>query len=62
MYQMFNYVSAFNQPLSFDTSKVKDMRLMFLGASSLSAVNRLSIRCAWANPCVNTSAFGLAGY
>ena len=47
MYQMSNYASAFNQPLSFDTSKVKDMRLMFLGASFLSAVNRLSIRCAW---------------
>eukprot|EP00964_Phaeocystis_antarctica_P078497 scaffold48818_cov29-Phaeocystis_antarctica.AAC.1 len=62
MERMFHYASAFNQPLRFDTSKVEDMHLMFLGASSLSAVNRLSIRCAWANSCVDTSAFGLAGY
>ena len=101
------YASAFNQPLSFDTSSVNDMRYMFrvrsaraLGpqalsrapcmptlppstlspasrhahlappiiytppfrlpqyANSLSAPNKLLIRCAW----VGTAAFASAGF
>ena len=57
----------FNQPLSsFNTSKVTDMRQMFAvrpfdsrqSASSLSADNKLAIRCAWAD----TAAFDAAGY
>merc|ERR1712194_659971 len=50
---MFGYASAFNQPLSFDTSKVTGMYGMFWRANSLSAANKLLIRCAWAG----TSAF-----
>ena len=34
MYQMFNNARAFNQPLSFDTSSVTDMRYMFYVRSS----------------------------
>jgi len=34
------------------------MNAMFYGANSLSAANKLSIRCAW----VGTSAFTSAGY
>ena len=33
MYKMLNGASAFNQPLSFDTSSVKSMYRMFSGAS-----------------------------
>ena len=55
---MFYYASAFNQPLSFDTSRVTNMGRMFDGANSLSAANKLLIRCAWAG----TSAFASAGY
>merc|ERR1712194_135661 len=58
MYWMFIRASAFNQPLSFDTSKVTDMDGMFMGADSLSAANKLLIRCAWAG----NSAFTSAGY
>eukprot|EP00964_Phaeocystis_antarctica_P007001 scaffold3785_cov57-Phaeocystis_antarctica.AAC.1 len=36
--------SAFNQPLSFDTSSVTYMGLMF-ASTSLSAANKLLIRC-----------------
>merc|ERR1712194_893580 len=50
--------SKFNQPLSFDTSSVTSMTEMFKGANSLSAANKLLIRCAWAE----TSAFPSAGY
>jgi len=60
---MFYRATAFNQPLlSFDTSRVTDMGFMFEDVSSLSDANKLLIRCAWANPCVATSAFGRAGY
>ena len=49
----------FSQPLSFDTSRVTHMGArMFEGAASLSAANKLLIRCAWAG----TSAFASAGY
>merc|ERR1712194_2938 len=34
MYGMFHYASAFNQPLSFDTSSVTAMGFMFSGASA----------------------------
>merc|ERR1711935_116245 len=34
MYAMFAYAAAFNQPLSFDTSKVTDMVNMFTSASA----------------------------
>ena len=40
--------TAFNQPLSFDTSSVTTMGIMFYNANSLSAANKLLIRCAWA--------------
>ena len=55
---MFYSASAFNQPLSFDTSSVTPMSGMFNYATSLSAANKLLIRCAWAG----TSAFASAGY
>jgi len=55
---MFFFASAFNQPLSFDTSSVTDMSYMFVGANKLSAPNKLLIRCAWAG----TAAFASAGY
>merc|ERR1719149_245534 len=55
---MFQYATVFNQPLSFDTSSVTDMRGMFYVANSLSAANKLLIRCAWAG----TSAFASTGY
>merc|ERR1712106_955089 len=58
---MFWVAVAFNQPLSFDTSSVTGssaMDDMFSGASSLSATNKLIIRCAWAD----TMAFASAGY
>merc|ERR1711935_66325 len=58
---MFWVAAAFNQPLSFDTSSVTGssaMDDMFSGASSLSATNKLIIRCAWAD----TMAFASAGY
>merc|ERR1712085_164198 len=55
---MFRRASTFNQPLSFDTSKVTTMVYMFYDANSLSAANKLLIRCAWAG----TSAFASAGY
>jgi len=55
---MFIGAWAFNQPLSFDTSKVTYMYRMFYWANSLSAANKLLIRCAWAD----TSAFASAGY
>merc|ERR1712021_166530 len=58
MDRMFRDAKAFNQPLSFDTSKVMDMRAMFYYANSLSAANKLLIRCAWAG----SSAFASAGY
>eukprot|EP00964_Phaeocystis_antarctica_P076161 scaffold47076_cov55-Phaeocystis_antarctica.AAC.1 len=58
MYAMFYRASAFNQPLSFDTTSVTTMNHMFSGATSLSAANKLLIRCAWAG----TSAFASAGY
>eukprot|EP00964_Phaeocystis_antarctica_P115127 scaffold79087_cov69-Phaeocystis_antarctica.AAC.1 len=45
MRQMFYGASAFNQPLGFDTSSVKDMQSMFNAAISLSAANKLLIRC-----------------
>ena len=50
----------FNQPLSFDTSKVTTMTGMFgvRFGYSLSNANKLLIRCAWAG----TSAFASAGY
>merc|ERR1711935_804224 len=55
---MFLGAAAFNQPLSFDTSRVTNMGRMFEAANSLSAANKLLIRCAWAG----TSAFASAGY
>merc|ERR1711935_783807 len=55
---MFRDTSSFNQPLSFDTSSVTTMVSMFSWATSLSAANKLLIRCAWAG----TSAFASAGY
>merc|ERR1740124_1606031 len=61
MAQMFSSAYAFNQPLSFDTSKVTNMAGMFQmfdGANSLSNANKLLIRCAWAG----TLAFEQAGY
>ena len=67
MWHMFTSASAFNQPLSWDTSSVTEtgrmypytgMKAMFSGANSLSAANKLLIRCAWAG----TSAFASAGY
>jgi len=58
MRDMFSQAFKFNQPLSFDTSKVTDMQWMFQGANSLSAANKLLIRCAWAG----TAAFAYAGY
>merc|ERR1719424_1411181 len=58
MYMMFLIAGAFNQPLSFDTSSVTNMGSMFEAANSLSAANKLLIRCAWAG----TSAFASAGY
>merc|ERR1712194_995143 len=63
MRDMLHRALAFNQPLSFDTSKVTTMHRMFIGATafnqplsfdmfgggnSLSAANKLLIRCAWA--------------
>merc|ERR1712194_255613 len=58
MYRMFYGMDNFNQPLSFDTSSVTSMTEMVKGANSLSAANKLLIRCAWAE----TSAFTSAGY
>ena len=58
MQSMFQSASAFNQPLRFDTSRVTNMQSMFNAATSLSAANKLLIRCAWAG----TSAFASAGY
>merc|ERR1740124_331043 len=58
MRSVFYGASAFNQPLSFDTSSVTDMAGMFHGANSLSDANKLLTRCAWAG----TSAFASAGY
>ena len=58
MERMFRDAKAFNQPLSFDTSKATDMGSMFKYANSLSDANKLLIRCAWAG----TSAFTSAGY
>ena len=58
MQYMFLNARAFNQPLSFDTSSVTTMSHMFHAATSLSAANKLLIRCAWAG----TSAFASAGY
>merc|ERR1711935_483263 len=61
MHGIFYNAEAFNQPLSFDTSSVTGssaMDDMFSGASSLSATNKLIIRCAWAD----TMAFASAGY
>merc|ERR1712194_959992 len=58
MFGMFQDAYKFNQPLSFDTSSVTSMTEMFKGANSLSAANKLLIRCAWAE----TSAFTSAGY
>eukprot|EP00964_Phaeocystis_antarctica_P124350 scaffold88026_cov65-Phaeocystis_antarctica.AAC.1 len=55
---MFYDAYAFNQPLSLDTSSVTNMAYMFTNANSLSATNKLLIRCAW----VGTSAFTSAGY
>merc|ERR1712194_225405 len=55
---MFSYATAFNQPVSFNTSRVTTMTNMFYLAYSLSAANKLLIRCAWAG----TSAFASAGY
>ena len=43
---MFYSAAAFNQPLSFDTSSVTTMSGMFNAATSLSAANKLLIRCA----------------
>ena len=42
------HASAFNQPLTFNTSSVTDMSFMFTYANSLSEANKLLIRCAWA--------------
>ena len=58
MYYMLAGASVFNQPLSFDTSSVTNMRYMFNAATSLSDANKLLIRCAWAG----TPAFASAGY
>ena len=58
MHQMFLNAGAFNQPLSFNTSSVTTMSGMFNAATSLSAANKLLIRCAWAG----TSAFASTGY
>ena len=58
MDSMFDSATAFNQPLSWDTSRVTEMRWMFHEANSLSAANKLLIRCAWAD----TPAFASAGY
>merc|ERR1712194_718553 len=58
MFGMFQDAYKFNQPLSFDTSSVTSMTEMFKGANSLSAANKLLIRCAWAE----TSAFTSAGH
>ena len=57
---MFDQASAFDQPLSWETSSVTDMSKMFQAADSLSAANKLLIRCAWAG----TPAFVslIAGY
>ena len=48
MFDVLDQASAFNQPLSFDTSKVTGMAHMFRGANALSADIKLLIRCAWA--------------
>merc|ERR1740130_1744860 len=62
MSQMFYQASAFNQPLSFDTSGVTEqqgtsqgvpmtysgMQSIFDGTAALSDANKLLIRCAWA--------------
>ena len=58
MSYMFTSASAFNQPLRFETSSVTTMDRMFSSANSLSAANKLLIRCAWAG----TPAFASAGY
>eukprot|EP00964_Phaeocystis_antarctica_P107658 scaffold72338_cov51-Phaeocystis_antarctica.AAC.1 len=58
MGSMFWRASVFNQPLSFDTFSVTNMRYMFNAAPSLSDANKLLIRCAWAG----TPAFASAGY
>eukprot|EP00964_Phaeocystis_antarctica_P005479 scaffold2998_cov67-Phaeocystis_antarctica.AAC.2 len=55
---MFLSAGAFNQPLSLDTSSVTSMGYVFYFANSLSAANKLLIRCAWAG----TSAFASTGY
>jgi len=55
---MFLSAGAFNQPLRLDTSSVTSMGYVFYSANSLSAANKLLIRCAWAG----TSAFASTGY
>jgi len=56
---MFAGADAFNQPLSFDTSSVTMMDYMFnFAPGTMSAANKLSIRCAW----TGNSALASAGY
>merc|ERR1712194_842989 len=56
---MFAGADAFNQPLSFDVSSVTMMDYMFnFAPGTMSAANKLSIRCAW----TGNSALASAGY
>merc|ERR1719247_2352131 len=70
---MFYQASAFNQPLSFDTSGVvtdiqatssgvpytySGMSDTFDGTSALSDANKLLIRCAWAGESAFDSEYG----
>jgi len=56
---MFAGADAFNQPLSFDVSSVTMMDFMFnFAPGTMSAANKLSIRCAW----TGSSALASAGY
>merc|ERR1712085_128916 len=56
---MFAGADAFNQPLSFDVSSVTMMDFMFnFAPGTMSAANKLSIRCAW----TGNSALASAGY
>ena len=51
------YASAFDQPLSWDISSVGATRMRFmLSGTSLSAPNKLLIRCAWEGSAAAASA------
>merc|ERR1719424_2627886 len=58
MSQMFDWASAFNQPLSFHTSSVTDMSNMFAVASALSDANKLLMYGAWAGSTAFDYAYG----